>query len=72
MRVQVGSPELVAALLKYFEEQADCVAVQVGETEIEVSLLGSFGTDAHAAAVESLVTRFRLLQDERRPARNGA
>jgi hypothetical protein len=56
----VGDSELVQLLLDYFEEQADCVAVQVGETELEVSLLGSYGSAAHDAAVEQLMSEFRL------------
>ena len=63
MRVHVGDSRLVALLLDYFEEQADCVAVQVGEAEIEVSLLGSLRTDVHNATVESLVEGFRLLHE---------
>ena len=66
MRVHVGDSELVSALLDYFEEQADCVAVQVGESEIEISLLGSYGSEAHDAAVEQLVADFRLRLAERR------
>jgi hypothetical protein len=64
--VHVGDSELVVPLLEYFEEQADCIAVQVSETEIEVSLLGSFRNEAHDAAVEELVTAFRLRHAERR------
>jgi hypothetical protein len=60
LRVHVGDSELVLPLLEYFEQQADCIAVQISETEIEVSLLGSFRTEAHDAAVEELVTAFRL------------
>lgn len=58
MRVYVGDPELVSALLEYFERQADCIAVQVAETELEVSLLGSYSGTAHDAAVEQLMTDF--------------
>jgi hypothetical protein len=69
LRVHVGDSELTLLLLEYFEEQADCIAVQVGETEIEVSLLGSYGSEAHDAAVEQLVTEFRLrgFAERRRP-----
>jgi hypothetical protein len=69
LRVHVGDSELTLLLLEYFEEQADCIAVQVGETEIEVSLLGSYGSEAHDAAVEQLVTEFRLrgVAERRRP-----
>jgi hypothetical protein len=69
LRVHVGDSELVLLLLEYFEEQADCIAVQVGETELEVSLLGSYGTEAHDAAVERLVSEFRLrgVTEQRRP-----
>jgi hypothetical protein len=69
LRVHVGDSELVQLLLEYFDEQADCIAVQVGENEIEVSLLGSYGTEAHDAAVEELVSQFRLrgVAERRRP-----
>jgi hypothetical protein len=60
LRVHVGDSELVQLLLDYFEEQADCIAVQVGETELEISLLGSYGSAAHDAAVEQLMSEFRL------------
>jgi hypothetical protein len=60
LRIHVGEPELVASLLEYFEEQADCVVAQVGEAEIEVALLGSFRGEAHDAKVEQLVSEFWL------------
>jgi hypothetical protein len=60
VRIHVGNSELVKALLEYFQEQADCIALQVTETEIEVSLLGSFRNDVHDATVEKLVETFRL------------
>ncbi len=63
MRVHVGDGEQIADLLRYFEEESDCVAVQVGEAEIEVSLLGSFRDDRHADAVEALVAQFRRLRN---------
>ncbi len=59
MRVYVGDPELVAALLDYFERESDCVAIQVGETAVEVSLLGSYGSAAHNETVARLLTEFR-------------
>jgi hypothetical protein len=60
LRVHVGDPRLVAELLAYFEEQADCVAIQVGPAEIEVALLGSYRSDAHAETVDRIVNDFRL------------
>ena len=64
MRVHVGDPRLVEELLAYFEQQPDCVALQVGEAEIDVALLGSYRTDVHAAAVNRLVSDFRLLRGD--------
>ena len=61
MRVHVGDQELLAALLDYFRQHADCVAVQVGEAELDVSLLGSYRTDVHNAAVDRLLRDFRVL-----------
>jgi hypothetical protein len=58
MRIHVGRAKLVPELLRYFEEQKDCVVTQVGETEIEVSLLGSYRLDRHDAAVERLLAGF--------------
>jgi hypothetical protein len=74
LRVHVGDSELVQLLLDYFEEQADCIAMQVGETDIEVSLLGSYGAEAHDAAVEQLVSQFRLrgVAERRRPGLRSA
>lgn len=68
MRIHAGDSELVALLLDHFEQQTDCIAIQVAETEIEVSLLGSYGSEAHDAAVEQRVTRFRRQPEKpRRP-----
>jgi len=60
LRVHVGDPKLVADLLDYFEEQADCVAIQVGSAEIEVALLGSYRNEMHAETVDRIVRDFRL------------
>jgi hypothetical protein len=69
MRIHVGKPELVPELMRYFEEQADCVVLQVAESEIEVSLLGSYRHDRHEAAVERLLAGFWLEADDTpRPA----
>jgi hypothetical protein len=66
LRVHVGDSELVKVLLEYFEQQADCVAIRINDSEIEVSLIGSFRTDTHDAAVQDLVTGFRLRHPEAR------
>ena len=63
MRIHVGQVELVQKLIRYFEEQADCVVLQVGRTEIEVSLLGSYDRDVHTAAVERLLADFWMKAD---------
>jgi hypothetical protein len=67
MRIHVGRAKLVPELLRYFEEQSDCVVIQVGETEIEVSLLGSYRVDRHDAAVERLLAGFWLEAGEAPP-----
>ncbi len=59
MRVHLGSPAQVSALIRYFEERADCVVRRVGATELEVSLLGSYRAERHDATVERLVADFR-------------
>jgi hypothetical protein len=74
MRIHVGRAALVPELLRYFEEQADCVVIQVGENEIEVSLLGSYRVDRHDLAVERLLARFWTGPGKQRlepPATNG-
>ena len=58
MRIHLGKAELVPELVRYFDEQADCIALQVGETEVEVSLLGSYREDRHDAAVDRLMAAF--------------
>ena len=60
MRVHVGKADLVPDLVRYFEQQSDCVVKQVGKTEIEVSLLGSYRNDRHEAAIERLLGDFSL------------
>ena len=60
LRVHVGSADLVPDLIRYFEQQSDCVVKQVGEVEVEVSLLGSYRNDRHEAAVEVLLDDYRL------------
>jgi hypothetical protein len=60
VRIYVGHAELVPDLIRFFEEQSDCVVLQVGESELEVSLLGSYRHDRHDAAVERLLARFWL------------
>jgi hypothetical protein len=56
----VGKPGLVPDLMRYFEQQTDCVVIQVGSTEIEVALLGSYRHDRHDEAVERLLAKFWL------------
>ena len=58
MRVHVGNANLVPELIRYFEQQSDCVVLQVGETELEVSLLGSYRVDRHDRAVQRLLLEF--------------
>jgi hypothetical protein len=58
VRIHLGKPELVPELVRYFDEQTDCIALQVGETEVEVSLLGSYREDRHDAAVDRLMAAF--------------
>jgi hypothetical protein len=58
VRIHLGKAELVPELVRYFDEQADCIALQVGETEVEVSLLGSYREDRHDAAVDRLMAAF--------------
>jgi hypothetical protein len=60
VRIYVGRAELVPDLIRFFEEQSDCVVLQVGDSELEVSLLGSYRHDLHDAAVERLLARFWL------------
>ena len=60
MRIHVGNADLVSDLIRYFEQQSDCVVIQVGETEIEISLLGSYRHDRHDLAVERLLAAFWL------------
>ena len=60
MRIHVGSADLVPDLIRYFENQSDCVVLQVGATEIEVSLLGSYRDDHHEEAVERLLAAYWL------------
>ena len=60
LRVHVGSADLVPDLIRYFEQQSDCVVKQVGEAELEVSLLGSYRNDRHDAAVEVRLADYRL------------
>ena len=60
MRVHVGNADLVQDLIRYFEQQPDCLVQQVGRTELEVSLLGSYRSDRHEAAVERLLADFWL------------
>jgi hypothetical protein len=50
----------VPELIRYFQEQSDCVVLQVAETQLEVALLGSFRHDRHDAAVEKLLAEFWL------------
>jgi hypothetical protein len=58
VRIHVGNPDVVPELIRYFEDQSDCIVVQVGLTEIEVSLLGSWRIDRHDAAVERRLAAF--------------
>jgi hypothetical protein len=58
VRIHLGKAELVPELLRYFEEQADCIVLQVGETEVEVALLGSYREDRHDAAVDRMMAAF--------------
>ena len=58
MRIYVGNPEVMGELIRYFEDQADCIVLQVGATELEVSLLGSYRVDRHDAAVERRLALF--------------
>jgi hypothetical protein len=58
VRIHLGKAELVPELVRYFDEQTDCIALQVGETEVEVSLLGSYREERHDAAVDRLVAAF--------------
>jgi hypothetical protein len=58
VRIHVGNPEVMAELMRYFDEQADCVVLQVGANELEVSLLGSYRGDRHDAAVERKLAVF--------------
>jgi len=72
----VGKAELVPELVRYFEEQADCIVFQVGETEVEVALLGSYREDRHDAVVDRLMAAFWAqsngTQSRREPhSRNG-
>ena len=60
LRVHVGSADLVPDLIRYFEQQSDCVVKQVGEAEVELSLLGSYRSDRHEAAVEMLLADYWL------------
>jgi hypothetical protein len=60
VRVHVGRAGLVPDLIRYFEQQSDCVVLQVGETELEVSLLGSYRHDRHDLAVERLLADYWL------------
>ena len=60
MRIYCGRAELVPDLIRFFEEQSDCVVLQVGDSELEVSLLGSYRHDRHDEAVERLLAKFWL------------
>ena len=60
MRIHVGNADLVPDLIRYFEQQSDCVVLQIGAAEIEVSLLGSYRVDRHDLAVERLLAAFWL------------
>jgi hypothetical protein len=60
VRIHVGNADVLPELIRYFEQQSDCVVLQVSETEIDVSLLGSYRHDRHDAAVEQLLARFWL------------
>jgi hypothetical protein len=60
VRIHVGKSDLVPQLMRYFEQQSDCVVQRVSETEIEVSLLGSYRSDRHERAVERLLAGFWL------------
>ena len=60
MRVHVGRSDLVPELMRYFQQQSDCVVLQVGETELEVSLLGSYRVERHDHAVQRLLAAFWL------------
>jgi hypothetical protein len=74
VRIHVGKAELVPELVRYFEEQTDCIVLQVGETEVEVALLGSYREDRHDAAVDRLMAAFwaRSNGNRREPhSRNG-
>jgi hypothetical protein len=62
----VGNTEVVPELIRYFENQSDCVVVQVGQTEIEVSLIGSYRIDRHDAAVERRLAVFWAKSNGRR------
>jgi hypothetical protein len=58
VRIHVGKAELVPELVRYFEQQVDCIVLQVGETEVEVALLGSYREDRHDAAVDRMMAAF--------------
>jgi hypothetical protein len=60
VRVHVGKADLVPDLIRYFEQQSDCIVLQVGATELEVSLLGSYRYDRHDLAVERLLAEYWL------------
>jgi hypothetical protein len=59
VRIYVGNAEAASELVRYFDDQVDCVVAQVSETEIEVSLLGSYRLERHDAAVQRRLAVFR-------------
>jgi hypothetical protein len=58
VRIHVGKAGLVPDLIRYFEQQSDCVVLQVGVTELEVSLLGSYRHERHDLAVKRLLADY--------------